>query len=357
MPWTKPTLQQLNERISQDFSGRLLDGSRPLDRSVISVLAKVWAGASHEMHGMLAWLFLQVFPDTAEIVYLERWADVWGLFRKTAAPASGDVVFTGLDGSVIAAGTLVQNQSTQILYAAQSDRVLVDGSGILRVTAVTPGLATNMPAGGSVSLVAPVAGVRSVGSVGESALTGGADEESDASLRARLLERLRNPPRGGSKKDWETWAKEVPGVTRAWCYPLGDGIGTVSLTFVCDGLPDLVPSQEMVDRVRAHIEPLRPATVKEYTIFAPVLYPLDVTLAISPDTQAVREAVLTELDDLLAREGEPGGIIYRSHITEAISLAPGEFDSVVTVPAGNVHVPEGYFPVLGAVTWGEYGDV
>jgi len=210
MPWNRPTLQELTERIRQDFSGRLLDGSRPPDRSVIAVLSKVWGGAAHEMHGFLAWVFRQVFADTAEAVYLERWAAIWGMFRKPVAPAAGDVIFSGTDGAIIPAGTLVQNQATQIRYATQADCVIEGGETTARVVSETPGKITNAAGGTALSLLAPIGGVRSSCPVSAAGITGGADEESDASLRARLLDRLRLPPRGGSKHDWEVWALPVP---------------------------------------------------------------------------------------------------------------------------------------------------
>lgn len=74
MAWDRPTLTSLHERIARDFSGRLLDGATLLRRSVLAVLAKVWAGACHTLHSVLAWLYLQVFVDTAEGEYMERWA-------------------------------------------------------------------------------------------------------------------------------------------------------------------------------------------------------------------------------------------------------------------------------------------
>ena len=108
MAWDRPTLTSLHERIARDFSGRLLDGATLLRRSVLAVLAKVWAGACHTLHSVLAWLYLQVFVDTAEGEYMERWAGVWNLSRLPAAAAAGDVVFTGQDGAVIPAESRVR---------------------------------------------------------------------------------------------------------------------------------------------------------------------------------------------------------------------------------------------------------
>jgi uncharacterized phage protein gp47/JayE len=350
MPWIRPTLQQLYERIGQDFSGRLLDGGRMLSRSVISVLSKIWAGAAHEMHGMLAWLFLQVFVDTAEGPYLERWARVWGVLRKPAASAAGSVVFSGLDGVVVPAGTLVQYEATGAQYYLQADALIADGTAEVAVLALDAGVPGDLPAGAELSLTAPIAGVQSRLTVSGAGMSGGAEEEDDDSLRARLLARLRKPARGGAKHDYEFWALEVPGVTRAWCYPLGMGIGTVSLTFVTDNAPGgPIPTQEMVERVQEHIDVLRPVTVKEFQAYAPSILPVTVRVAVTPNTAAVRKAVEAELDDMMHREAKPDTTILLSHFHEAVSLAVGETDHSIFLPSDDIHVPPGAFPILHPV--------
>lgn len=359
MPWQRPSLTDLYDRIAKDFSGRLLDGGPVATRSVIGVLSRVWAGAAHAMHGMLAWMFGQVFVDTAEAEYLERWALDWGMARKAAAPAAGNLAITGQAGAVVPAATLWIDQASGQQYAQNADAVLpASGTAMARVVAVDAGVAGNLVPGGELTLIAPIGGVESRGEVTAEGLTGGVDEESDQSLRARLLERLRRPPRGGSAADYVRWAREVPGVTRAWCYPLMMGIGTVGLCVVADDAPDgPLPSAELLARVREHIEPLRPATVKEWEVFAPETLEVDVRLSISPDTEALRSAVVAELADLFVREGEPGAVLYRSHINEAVSLTPFEVDHTLLEPVANIDVPAGVLPRLGAVTFVGADDV
>lgn len=356
MAWDRPTLTSLHERIARDFSGRLLDGATLFRRSVLAVLAKVWAGACHTLHSVLAWLYLQVFPDTAEGEYMERWAAVWNITRLPASAAAGEVLFTGQDGAVIPAATLLQHVSSGLQYALDDRAVISGGSVPARISAVESGAAGDLAAGQPLQLLSPIAGVESVAVVRDGGLTGGADAESDDALRARVLERLRQPPRGGSMADYVRWAKEVPGVTRAWCYPMHLGIGTVGVCFVCDGQEDPFPSEEMVRRVREHIEPLRPVTVKELGVFAPE--PLDVTvrLRITPDTEALRAAVRAEIEDVFAREGAPGGTLYRSHIAEAVSLTPGEQDHELLEPAADVEVPAAYLPRLVQVIFEGEGE-
>ena len=79
--------------------------------------------------------------------------------------------------------------------------------------------------------------------------------------------------------------------------------------------------------------------------------PLDVTvrLRISPDTEALRDAVRAEIEDVFSREGAPDSVLYRSHISEAVSLTPGEQDHELLEPAEDVVVPAAYLPRLTQV--------
>lgn len=350
MPWERPTLKQLYERISQDFSGRLLDGAALPQRSVLAVMAKVWAGAAHTMHGFLEWLYKQVFVDTAEGAHLARWAAAWGLSRKVASKATGRAIFSGTVGARIPQGTICLHKNSGQKFAVQENVEFTSASAVLALVALEAGIACNLPVSAPLSLTSPIAGVQSTGAVHTEGISGGYDEEADACLLTRLLSRLRQPPRGGAKHDYEAWALEVPGVTRAWCYPLGMGIGTVSLTFVTDNAPQesggAIPTEEMVRRVQEHIEPLRPASVVDFVVFAPDALELAIRLSITQDTPEVREAVRGELFDLISRVGRPDTTILISHIHEAISLAHGEFDHVLYEPKANVEVPAGYFPIL-----------
>ena len=91
--------------------------------------------------------------------------------------------------------------------------------------------------------------------------------------------------------------------------------------------------------------------VKELAVFAPE--PLDVTvrLRISPDTEALRDAVRAEIEDVFSREGAPDSVLYRSHIAEAVSLTPGEQDHELLEPAEDVVVPAAYLPRLTQVVF------
>ena len=345
MSFSRPSLSTLRSRIAADVSGRLLDGSPLRSRSVLSVLVYVWAGACHLMYGALQWYFSQFWIKTAEKEYLERKASTWGITRKAGARAVGQVTFSG--SGIVPAGSVLRNDSG-LLFTVDAD-VSVPGTGV--VTASETGSASNLERGETLTLVQAVAGVS--GSAVVVSMTGGVDAETDDELRNRVLTALRNPPMGGSAADYVTWALEVPGVTRAWCYPLYLGLGTVGLSFVCDGQDDSpLPDEEMVRRVQEYIEERKPVTA-DVMVFAPRAVPVDIRLRIVPDTSAVREAVKAELHDLFTREAEPGVTLLKSHIDEAVSITSGEEDHLLLEPAVNIVPASGELPVLRNVTFEE----
>ncbi len=162
-------------------------------------------------------------------------------------------------------------------------------------------------------------------------LVSGADQEDIEAFRTRFLERLLAPPHGGNATDYVAWAKEVAGVTRAWCYPLEGGAGTVTVRFVRDNDAGLIPDSGEVAAVAAHIATVSPVTAV-VTVAAPVADAVAFSLHIVPDTTATRAAVTAELADLLLRTASPAGTVPLSAIRTAIGTAAGITDYTLTTP-------------------------
>ena len=351
MPFDRPTLPRLIERIGQDIASRSARTPMPLPGSPDRVLATALAGAAHLLHAHLDWLSRQFLPDTADADWLERHASIWlKNGRKPASFAFGTVDFTGAAGSTVQTGTLLQ-RADGMQYQTDLDATLgVGGSATVSITALAAGAAGNLAAGSSLSLVSPVLGVDSAITTSGDGIVGGADAESDSELRARVLDRIRNPPQGGAKDDYVRWALEVQGVTRAWCLPNHLGVGTVVVLFVRDNDASPIPDAAEVDVVQAYIDERRPVTA-EVSAVAPIAVPTTYQIQLTPATAAVKAAVEASLRDLHRREGEPGVTLLLSHIREAISLAAGESDHVLVDPTANVtHLPY-EMPTFGGIAW------
>lgn len=355
MPFKRPTLKELDAGIAADIEGRLEGADARLRRAVLTVLARVFAGALHGLYGFLDWTSRQVFPDTAEKLHLDRWAALWGVARKPAWPAAGDVSFTGTNGTIIPAGTELQRSDGQ-LYTTDIAAVVAGGTATVAVTASEAGVGGNAVAASKLSFVSPVAGIESSVTIGAGGLALGSDEEKDDALLLRLLLRIQQPPHGGAKHDYYAWALDSKAhgkaVTRAWVYPEEYGIGTVAVRFMMDDdYVDGIPFAADVTAVQAYIDTVRPVTAA-VSVLAPVPQPLNFEIAgLDPLTPQVQATVEAELKDLIRRESEPGGTLLISHIREAISIATGERDHQLLSPAADVVRATGKVTTFGAVVW------
>lgn len=348
MAFLRPTLVELVDRIQTDFESRLDLTGTVLRRSMVRILSRVIAGASHMLHGHLDFLSRQLFADKSEAAFLRRQGAVFGVTPNEATFAVGTAKFTG--SGVVPSGTVVL-RSDGAEYTTDAEITVVALGTSVAVTASLAGEAGNCDVGTVLTLESPISGVDSEATVDTGGLSGGADQEDDEAYRLRVLERIQNPPHGGSDPDYKAWAKEVAGVTRAWVYPRALGAGTVVVRFTRDDDLVQIPDSGEVTAVQDYIDARKPVTAT-VTVLAPVAAPLNFTFAsITPDTVAVRAAIAAELADLMLREGIPGETLLLSQIRTAIGIAEGLEDYELTSPAADVTHSTGQLPTMGTVTY------
>lgn len=348
MPFERDALPKLIDQGAAEFESRLPGVLARVRNSLVGVINRVIAGGLSTLYKYAEYLNDQVWPDRCAPEFLLLHGARWGKPQLPAAKATGTVAFAGINGSAIALGTVVQRLDA-VQYATTAAGVIAAGVASIAVEAVDPGQLGNAVIGTSLTLTSPIAGVNAVATAG-TALAGGADVEAVEPWRARILARIRKPPQGGADYDYEAWALEVPGVTRAWVYPAEQGAGTVVVRFVRDADATIIPDAGEVAAVQAAIDAVRPVTASTYVV-APIATLQNFTIQLLPDTTAIRAAVEAELLALYRREAKPGGTMLISQQREAISVAAGETDHVLTVPAANQAHTLGQLPMLGVITW------
>lgn len=363
MPFTRPTLDQLIDRVKTDIKGGL-NITTILRRSFLGVISRALAGLSHLLHGYLDFISLQTLPDTSEEDGVKRWATMFNVPRKEATFAEFNIDIVFSDTGVVAADTIYQrDDGTQYRLDAEVSNT-GGGTESGKLIATTAGEASNIDVGGTVSLLSPLANVESEATV-TTIIIDAEDQEQLESWRARLLTRLRLPPLGGSANDYIQWALEVPGVTRAWVLPLYTGAGTVAVSFVEDNEDPIIPSPAKVQEVQDYIDERKPVTAL-FTAFSPVAAPMDLNIKIKPNTTEVQDNITKELEDLVRRDATlagsykaPGetndGSILLSKINQAISIAVGiedhEIDTINGSAPANVVPNSGELITLGTITW------
>lgn len=353
MLFNRPKLSEINARLQSNIDSRT-DGQPRLRRSPFGIIATVFAGGMHEMYGYQAYKAQQILPDTADETHFERHASIENTTRNQDAFAVGKLEVKGITGSIIEAGRILQ-RGDGIEYSVDAEVTIAAGQAIIAVTALKSGAESNCDAGLALTFVDTLPGIDSQALVDADGISNGTDIEQLESWRERHIETIQQPPHGGAGHDYILWAKEIAGVTRAWRYPGEMGAGTVTVRFVRDGDDSLIPDAAELQAVYDHIQEQRPVTAGLYVV-APIAVPLDLTIALTPDTSVIRAAVEAEINDMLSREAVPedgngSGTIKLSKIREAISIAAGEDDNVLISPTENVTHTSGQMAVPGQITW------
>lgn len=358
MPFDVPTVQALVSRTAAAFRANLKGSDAALWPNNVSVSARVIAGAVWEPFSFLSYISRQMFAHTAEGSWLERHAYDYGMARLPASYARGSVDLSGTTGTLVPSGLLLQ-RADGVRYVTTSGGTVSGGLLTVSVLCDLAGKTGNAAAGVRMTLTGAVSGLALDHEVSATGIGGGADTESDESLRARVLFRKRMPPRGGAVHDYVAWGREINGVTGVFVDPvtLTNGRSSVGVWFLMDSTyPNGLPQAADVDIVTAYIDSVRPAGAR-VDVAAPAATPINITITgLSPDTAAVRSAAYAELVDLFQRERRVSTsaspvTVYRSKIWEAVSAATGEDHHTITAPAIDTALSVGVVPILGTVTF------
>jgi uncharacterized phage protein gp47/JayE len=285
------------------------------------------------------------FPVWAWGDYLDDHAEVQDIFRLEATPAAGWALFTGAEGEVIAAGTVVGVEPTDPDEEAPEFEVTVgrtiDAGGVilLPIRARVAGEAGNV---GATAITVPSTPSPGVTVTNAEATTGGTEPESDEALRERVLGAYTGQG-AGNRRDYQRWAGAWAGVGRVTVIPLWNGPGTVKvIVTTASGDPltpeavaaiqaDLDPNPGMADGqapVGAHVT-VTTAIARAIDIGATIEFESGFSLDGFGGTVALRADLLARLGEYVERV-ESGGEVVVSQLAGLIATTPGVHDAAVT---------------------------
>ena len=233
-------------------------------------------------------------------------------------------------------------------------------AGTIVVEAQTTGQETNQDVNTLLTVQSPIPGVNNTAGVDFTGLIDGLDQETDDSLRERLLDRLRNPVSHFNTNDIEQQAKTVVGVTRVFVQEVTPALGQVTIYFMRDNDADPIPDAGEVTEVKNKILEIKPANTSDSDVIvsAPTAVPTAFTFtAISPDTPTMRTAIQDALAQFFAEdtvvEQDITEIEYQTAIANTVDTTNG--DRLVTftlsAPSGTITISTGEIGTLGTVTF------
>lgn len=380
------SLAELGAQARQFFTQSVDGAVASLWANTFAVFAKVLALLDFEHELRRAWLFKQIFASTADELWLARHAYEYGLAQGAGLPALGQVVVACPPGTVVPAG-LSFVRADGVAYTTLSGAIAAGTSVTLYLEADAVGADGNAPAGTTLDLSPDTAAPVGLGGTAVvvaaddgSGLSGGVDAEDPESLRARVLDRKRNPPQGGAAQDYRTWvAASLPGlVDQVFVDSFQNDSRSVWVMFTARNTPDgrtdpasvlaayladpvgtVIPTLAQVARAQAYIDDdlRKPVTARAFlSPPTPIAVPLTIA-GLTPDTDDIRAAVAAELAAVFLDRAEPGKptkgdfVLSRSWLEEAISRATGEDRHRLPLPADDLTFGAGEYPVLGTISY------
>lgn len=312
-----------------------------------------------------------IFPETSYGQYADSHAKAKGMARRPATAASGELTITGIPNTVIPAGSMFStaavNDQTSVDYRSlESVTIPETGTVTVDVECTQTGIIGNTIENTVVLVSSRLSGITAV--TNEAPLTGGTEEEDDASLIQRIVEYNKSQGESyvGSVSDYHRWAMSVPGVGAALVIPAEDTSGIVTI-IVTDANGDPATEQlcaavyNYIMRPDAPMERLAPTNAL-LKVEAPTTMQISIKATVELDEETTLEAVvaaylarlaaylpvaLSEKEikysriwgELSATEG------VHDHTGLQIGLKTGE---TVSYGTANIAVPSSQLPTIDA---------
>ncbi len=360
-----PTLQQLVRRAQSDMEAELGTEAALLRKTPERVFATVAAGLAFGTYGKQISTARNIVPSVDNNPEaLEKHALFWlgdDDGKKSASPAELPIGGTGVDDTPIPVNSRWRRDPDGALYENQVASVF-EASVPVIVQSIAqegePGFGSdgNTIAGQTLTLVTPIVDIDPEWIVDGNPLDppvgGGADEETQEAVAGRVEFRAHHPPRGGGVGDYVSWALEVPGVGQAFEVVGLSGSGTITVFIVRADIDSPLPDAALLVEVQEHLDEEAPLGATVF-VLPPTLLELDPVIRFTPFTPEVEESITASLTDVIARRAVPGEVFRRSHLTEAISLAIGEFDHDLIIPGGDITTTSTQLLVLGTPSYSE----
>lgn len=299
-----------------------------------------------------------------------RWLDYHanenGLERRVANKAYGMVTVSGVAGKTIPAGFVFSVPASGDAAAIDFEtltEVVIPGTGKIDITiqAVVAGKGGNVTNDTITIMREPIKGITSITNV--AAVTGGAAEESDDSLRQRIDDLLAGKGDSfvGNNADYVRWAKEVSGVGNAHTIPEWSGPNTVKLVVIdADGLP---ANEQILQNVYTHIYGTTPKDLARLapigailTVAAPTPIIINYVCKIKLDEGMTKEAAVisykTKLSSYYSADASSDGTVKYVMAAAILAEIDGVNDFVdftMNGSANNISFDEDEYPVTGMV--------
>lgn len=126
--------KELKEKSQTDVQNTLPESNPFLPNSYLDAIITASAGRIFDFYIQLKQVINELFPDTADGLFLERWGSYVGVLRRAATQSTGRVTATGMSGSIIPIGTQLSTSDAKIYETLQTASVADQNLNIFQLT-------------------------------------------------------------------------------------------------------------------------------------------------------------------------------------------------------------------------------
>jgi len=298
---TIPTVAEIKARIQTDIEGKIDQTTPALPKSFVKVLSGAISGVVILLYDSILWVYRQIFPETADYAALVLLGKLVGLSPTPAINAVITANVYGTNGESVAVGTNFRTASNY-LYQVTTGGTISGGYALCTLTAVTPGDAPNVADGETLSILSPDV-VLTGAAIVVSTTTTGADAETEASFRSRVIVRYKRRHTGGSVADYYLWALEAPHVI--WASPVaGDEPLDVYIYIEVDDQADGIPTAGELTTVESYVTTDPVTGIQDRKPICDIVTALpisrktfDVMIDIKDGTSEIKDSITAALTD------------------------------------------------------------
>lgn len=291
------TIEEIHQELMETFakrSGLTLDPGCDLAVRFYALAAELQA-----LEIQAEWVLDQSFPQTAQGIYLDRHAEMRGIHRTAAQQSKGRLRFLVENAPTaplrIPAGTVCMT-AEELRFQTTEVGTIQPGSLTVDVAAqsLETGEQTNVATGTVTILTACPVAVTAC--TNPEPFLGGCQEESDTSLRQRILESYLRLPNGANAAYYERTALQHPSVAAAKAVGRARGIGTVNVYVASESG---IPERELLQVIQADLQEKREIAV-DVQVLAPVSETVDLEVELEPAAGYRFQQAKQEVEQALA---------------------------------------------------------
>ena len=306
-------LQETFESIASSGNVSSIEGTFSFD--TMSANATEFEKAYAEMSLMIE----AAFADTSWGTYLTMRAAEFGVDRKKATYAIGEITAYGNKGAIVPKGTLFDVNGGAQFVTDEQCTIGEAGNATVKITCTSAGVAGNVAAGTINHIPVSLTGISKVSNA--AATYDGYDEEEDKELLERYMIVVRTPATSGNKYHYYNWAMSIEGVGGCRVRPLWNGPGTVKVIIVNSNMQ--TASDEIIKKVVDYIEGQRPIGAD-----VTVISPAPKTMNIKADVAGTldKEAFVAAINAYLKKKNLDLKYISVAQVTDILMGQTGVID-------------------------------